>query len=66
MAKKFIAGAIKRPGALRAKAQHAGLLGGKHDKLSYSDLVKLKGSKDPRTRKEALFALELRGFRHHS
>lgn len=38
--KKWIAGAIKRPGALRATAKRAGLLKGE-EKLSGSDLAKL-------------------------
>lgn len=41
-ARKWIKGAIKHPGALRAAAHRMGLLHGKKDKLSASDLAKLE------------------------
>lgn len=66
MARKFIAGAIKHPGALRRTASKEGLLhAGKHDQLSYSDLKELAASKNALTAKRARFALTLRGFHHH-
>ena len=40
MAKKWIQGAIKKPGALRATAKRAGMVEGK-EKLSESDLGRL-------------------------
>lgn len=64
--KKFIAGAIKHPGALRRTAAHEHLLAGEHDTLSYGDLVKLKNSPNKKVAQRARFALELRGFRHHA
>ena len=40
--RKFIQKAIKKPGALRATARRLGLLKGKDDKLSASDLEALE------------------------
>lgn len=40
--KRWIQKAIKRPGALRRTARRLGLLRGKNDKLSKSDLDKLE------------------------
>lgn len=42
MAGKWIQGAIKHPGALRRAAMRLGLLKGKGDKLSKTDLKKLE------------------------
>lgn len=55
MAKKFISGAIKKPGSLRATAKREGLIKG-DEKLSKADLDKLEKSKSPKTRKRAQFA----------
>lgn len=55
MAKKFIAGAIKKPGSLRATAKRDGLIKG-DEKLSKADLNKLEKSKSQKTRKRAQFA----------
>jgi len=59
--KKWIKGAIKRPGALRAKAKRAGALG-PDGKIKMSWLrAKAKG-KD-RTAKQARLAITMRGFK---
>lgn len=52
---KWMQGAVKHPGALRATAKREGLIKG-DEKLSSSDLSKLKKSKDPTTRKRAVLA----------
>lgn len=58
MAKKFIAGAIKHPGALRATAKRDGLIKGS-EKLSKNDIGKLEKSKNPTTAKRAELAATL-------
>ncbi len=55
MAKDWIAGAVKKPGALRATAKRDGLIKGK-EKLSSGDLATLSKSKNPTTRKRAALA----------
>lgn len=55
MAKKWIAGAVKDKGSLRATAKRDGLVKGKED-LSKADLNKLEKSKSPKTRKRAELA----------
>jgi hypothetical protein len=50
----WIAGAVKRPGALRAKAKAAG--GMKGGKIKSSFIEKETHSKNPRTRKQANLA----------
>lgn len=55
MAKKWMAGAVKHPGALRATAKRERLITG-GQKLSSADLDKLARSKDPTTRKRAALA----------
>lgn len=56
MAKKnWMAGAVKKPGALRATAQKAGLITGGQT-LSAGDLAVLSRSKNPTTRKRASLA----------
>lgn len=62
MAKDFIKGAIKHPGALRATAKRLGLITG-GEALSALDLQKLARSKDKTTVKRARFAQELRSFK---
>lgn len=54
-AKKWMAGAVKHPGALRATAKREHLITG-GQKLSSADLDKLARSKDPTTRKRAALA----------
>jgi len=59
--KKWIKGAIKRPGALRAKAKRAGALG-PDGKIKMSWLrAKAKGK--GRTAKQARLAITMRGFK---
>ncbi len=56
--KRWIQGAIKRPGAFTAKAKAAGMSVG-----GYADKVTKAGSKaDTRTKKQASLAKTLRGF----
>ena len=63
---KFIQGAIKRPGALRAKAKRKGLIKGKQ-MISASDIESLKtGARktgDTRTLRQANLASTLRKLR---
>lgn len=61
MAKNWIKGAIKHPGALRATAKRMGLVKG-DEKLSSSDLTKL-AAKGGKTAKRANLARTLRSFR---
>jgi len=62
MAEKFIQKAIKRPGALRAKAKKAHGLN-KQGKISAGFLEKETHSKNPLTRKQANFAKTLKKIR---
>lgn len=55
MAKDWIAGAVKKPGALRATAKRDGLIKG-DEKLTSGDLATLSKSKNPTTRKRAALA----------
>lgn len=55
MTKKWMAGAVKKPGALRETAKRDGLIKG-GEKLSGADLTKLSDSKSPTTRKRAALA----------
>lgn len=59
MAKKWIAGAIKKPGALRATAKRQGLISGGQS-LSAADLDTLARSKNPTTAKRAHLAETLK------
>lgn len=59
MTKKWIQKAIKRPGALRAKAKADGGLD-KKGKIKESFLNKEAKSKNPRTRKQANLAKTLK------
>lgn len=52
---KFMQKAVRKPGALRATARKDGLIKG-DEKLSGSDLTKLKQSPNPTTRKRAVLA----------
>ena len=54
---------IKHPGILRGIAAKEGLIHGK-EKLSSSDLAKLKKSKNPKTRQRATLAETMRGWNH--
>jgi len=59
MAKKWIAGAIKRPGAFTKKAKAAGM-----SVSAYATKVTKKGSKaSTRTKRQASLAKTLRGFK---
>lgn len=58
---KFIAKAIKHPGALRETAKRIGLISG-GEALSKQDLERLARSKNPKTAERARFAEELRTF----
>jgi len=62
MAKKFIAGAIRHPGSLRATAKRKGLIRD-GEKLSEADLKKLAASGDATTRKRVALARTLRKLR---
>jgi len=62
MAKKFIKDAIKRPGALRAKARARGLIKG-DEKLSEADLAKLAKSGDTRTKRQVSLARTMKRFK---
>jgi hypothetical protein len=55
MAKKWIAGAIKRPGALRRKAQHAG--------MSTMEFARKHAAATGRTGRQARLALTLSKMR---
>lgn len=54
-AKKWMQGAVEKPGALRRTAKAEGLIKG-DEKLSGKDLDKLEKSKNPTTRKRAALA----------
>lgn len=58
MAKNWIKGAIKKPGALRETAKRDGLVKG-DEKLSKDDIKKLEKSKNPTTAKRANLAATL-------
>lgn len=62
MAKDFIKGAIKHPGALRATAKRMGMITG-GEAMSAMDLQKLARSKNPKTAKRAQFAKTLSKLR---
>jgi hypothetical protein len=55
----FIQRAIKRPGALRAKARRRGLIKG-DEPLSQSDLDELRRSGDTRTKRQVALARTLK------
>lgn len=57
----WIAGAIKKPGSLRATAKRDGMVKGKQ-KLSQADIDKLEHSKSATTRRRAELAHTLLGF----
>jgi hypothetical protein len=59
MAKKWIKSAIKRPGALRAKAKRRGLVKG-DEPLSQSDLSKLAATGGTRTKRQVALARTLK------
>lgn len=59
MAEEFIREAIKRPGALRAKAKARGLLK-EGETLSQADLDKLAASGDTRTQRQVALARTLK------
>ena len=59
MSKNWIAGAIKRPGAFRAKAQAAGM-----STAAYANQALKKGSRaSTRTKRQAALAKTLSGLR---
>ncbi len=60
MAKKWIAGAIKHPGALRAKARRMGMKGA--GPIPATIMGKLEHSSNPTTRKQADLARTLKGM----
>lgn len=60
MAKKFIANAIKHPGALH---RHLGVPEG--EKIPAEKLAAAQHSKNPTIRREASLAHTLSGFHHH-
>lgn len=60
--KRFIQRAIKRPGALRAKAKAAGLIKG-DETLSEADLSKLAAKGSTRTKRQVNLARTLRKLR---
>lgn len=60
--KKFIQKAIKRPGALRAKAKRKGLVK-EDDSLSQSDLARLAKSGSTRTKRQVALARTLKKLR---
>lgn len=64
-AKKFIKRAIKRPGALRAKAKAAGLLK-EGETLSETDLSALAAKGNTRTKRQVAFARTLKKLRRKS
>ena len=55
MAKHWMAGAVKHPGALRATAKREGLIKG-NETLSGRVIAKLEKSKSPVTRRRATLA----------
>ena len=59
MAKKWIQGAIKRPGALRAKAERKGLIK-PGEQLSKADLLKLEKSGNQTTKRQVALARTLK------
>ena len=59
--KRWIAGAIKHPGALRATAKRRGLISG-DEKLSLSDLGKLAKGGSTTTKRRVALAKTLRKF----
>lgn len=59
MSKRFIQHAIKRPGALRAKAKRMGLIKG-DEPLSKEDLQKLAAKGDTRTKRQVNLARTLK------
>lgn len=63
-AKKFISGAIKRPGALRERLEKLGLV--KPDRVIPLSVLKeaASGKFGERTKQRARFAITLRGLRH--
>ncbi len=61
MAKKWIANAIKRPGAL-----HHALGVSEGEKIPANKLAAARHSKNPRIRREAALAHTLSGFKHHA
>lgn len=60
--KKFIQKAIKRPGALRAKAKRKGLVK-EDDSLSQSDLARLAKPGSTRTKRQVALARTLKKLR---
>lgn len=60
MAKKWIQGAIKHPGALR---KTLGVKKG--EKIAAAKLKKAEDSKNPKTRKRAALAETLKGMHHY-
>lgn len=62
MAKKWIAGAIKKPGALRETAKRAGLVKGEAP-VTQTVLGKLEKSKSPVTKKRVQLAKTLAKLR---
>jgi hypothetical protein len=60
MAKHWIKGAIKHPGALRAKAKRMGMKGS--GPIPATVLGKLEHSSNPTTRKQANLAKTLKGM----
>jgi hypothetical protein len=61
--KKWMAGAIKHPGALRDTAKRAGLITG-GETLSAHDIAVLSRSKNPTTRKRAALAKTFKAAKH--
>lgn len=63
-AKKFIGGAIKRPGALRERLEGLGLV--KPDRVIPLSVLKeaATGKYGPKTAQRARFAITLRGLKH--
>lgn len=62
MAKKFIAEAIRRPGALRARAKRLGLIKGA-ETLSAADLNRLQATaKTARQKRQVVLARTLKKF----
>ena len=53
---KWMQGAVKHKGALRATAKRAGILTKTHKKLTLADIEKLEKSSNPMTRKRATLA----------
>jgi hypothetical protein len=63
MAKHWMQGAVKHPGALRATAKRMGLVKGNAN-LGTSVIAKLKHSSSPTTRKRATLAETFAKARH--